>query len=142
MAHCLKLLETTTSSSIEYEVDNCGGVPNTNTFSEAERPSGVGECYSYSSESNADYLILRLSECFDQEELNILIYELNLSKMSSELLAFRLQDKNFVCSGTTVTFYCDREKDFKEFLHKGVFFWHNVKLLLLALGIEWYGPSH
>ena len=91
MAHCLKT--SWSRCSIECEIDICGGIPNTNTFAAVGRPSEVGECYSDSSESNADYLTLSLWECLNQEELDSLIYESNLSKISSELLAFRLQDK-------------------------------------------------
>ena len=42
---------------------------------------------------NLDDSTLKLLECFDQEELNDLIHQLNLYKISSELLASRLRDK-------------------------------------------------
>ena len=51
------------------------------------------ECYLDNFESNLDDSTLKLLECFDQEELNDLIHQLNLYKISSELLAFRLRDK-------------------------------------------------
>ena len=51
------------------------------------------ECYSDNFESNLDDSTLKLLECFDQEELNDLIHQLNLYQISSELLASRLRDK-------------------------------------------------
>ena len=50
---------------------------------------------------------------FSQEELNDLVCDLSLSKENSELLASRLKEKNLLESGTNVTFYRTREKEFQ-----------------------------
>ena len=89
---------------------------------------------SESSELNPDNSNLKLQECIHQE-LNDFNHELNLSKISSELLVFPLRDKNPLYSETTVTVYQDKEKGFS---HREVAFvsCHNVNMLLLALGIK------
>ena len=48
---------------------------------------------------------------FNQFELNDLVRDLNLSKETSEVLASRLNEKNYLQPGTNITFYRRREKD-------------------------------
>ena len=52
---------------------------------------------------------------FSRNELNDLVRDLNLSKSSSELLAFRLKEKNLLSNGTRITFYCNRQQEFLHF---------------------------
>ncbi|XP_044752720.1 uncharacterized protein LOC123312391 [Coccinella septempunctata] len=52
------------------------------------------------SENDSDFEAdLATPQCFNQEELNDLIRDLNLSKESAELLASRLKEKNLLCRG-------------------------------------------
>ena len=55
---------------------------------------------------------------FNQEELSDLIRDLNLSKESSELLASRLNDQNFLQHRTKITFYRTRDDDFFRFFEE------------------------
>ena len=48
---------------------------------------------------------------FNQNELNDLIKDFSLSKEASELLDFRLKEKNQLVHGTKITTYRSREKD-------------------------------
>ena len=67
-------------------------------------------------EGNGDYEgMLSVPQRFRQEELNDLVRDLNLSKAASELLALRLNDKNFLEKRTKITFYRIREKNLLPF---------------------------
>ena len=55
---------------------------------------------------------------FSQNELNALVCHLNLSKLSSELLASRLKEKKLLCNGTRITFYRNRHQEFLHFFFK------------------------
>jgi hypothetical protein len=65
--------------------------------------------------SDSDFQTTSHSKCFDQNELNDLIRDLNLSKKSSELLASRLKEKNVLHPGKKITFYRRSEKDLLPF---------------------------
>ena len=52
---------------------------------------------------------------FNQWELSDLARDLNLSKLSSELLDSRMQEKRLLHAGTSVTFYRYREKDLIQY---------------------------
>ena len=49
---------------------------------------------------------------FNQDDLSDLIRDLNLPKESTELLASRLKERNFLRAKTNVTFYRNREGNF------------------------------
>ena len=55
---------------------------------------------------------------FNRFELNDLVRELNLSKETSEVLASRLNEKNLLQPGTSITFYRRREKDLLPYFSK------------------------
>lgn len=55
---------------------------------------------------------------FNQEELNDLVRDLGLSKELSELLSSRLKEKNLLSSNTKVTFFRDRDKEFRKYFSK------------------------
>ena len=77
---------------------------------------------------------------FNQSELNDLVRDLNLSKHASELLASRLQEKNLLQPGSSVTFYRNREKLFLNYfsLKSSLVYCHDIEGLLLQLGITQY----
>jgi len=52
---------------------------------------------------------------FTQEELNDLVRDAGLSKEISELLASRLKEKNCLAPGTLITFYRDRDIQFRKY---------------------------
>ena len=76
---------------------------------------------------------------FSQDELNDLIRDLGLPKMSAELLASRLSERNLLTADTKVSFYRDREKSFLKFfsLEENFVFCHDVEGLLNALGCDY-----
>ncbi|KAI6647375.1 hypothetical protein LOD99_12371 [Oopsacas minuta] len=80
---------------------------------------------------------------FNQEELNDLIRDLDLSKESFELLASRLKEKNLLHQGTKVALYRYREQEFQQYFceKNGLVFCPNVEGLLLAMGVPNYNPS-
>ena len=80
---------------------------------------------------------------FNQSELNDLVRDLNLSKQASELLASRLQEKNLLQPGSSVTFYRNREKMFLNyfFLKNSLVYCHDIEGLLLQLRITQYQPN-
>ena len=80
---------------------------------------------------------------FNQSELNDLVRDLNLSKHASELLASRLQEKNLLQPGSSVTFYRNREKLFLNYfsLKSSLVYCHDIEGLLLQLGITQYQPN-
>ena len=55
---------------------------------------------------------------FNQEELNDLVREMNLSKKSAEVLASRLKEKNLLLSDTRITYYRERDTEFIPFFTK------------------------
>ncbi|GBM86110.1 hypothetical protein AVEN_167766-1 [Araneus ventricosus] len=56
-----------------------------------------------------------IPQSFNQDELNDLTRDLNLSKEASESLASRLNDNNSLEQGTKITFYLTKEKDLLPF---------------------------
>ena len=64
---------------------------------------------------------------FNQEELNDLIRNLNLSKESSELLAWRIKEKNCLSSEARITFYRTRERHLLPYYLKCVLFGKGCK---------------
>ena len=76
---------------------------------------------------------------FSQDELNDLVRDLGLPKMSAELLASRLSERNLLTAYTKVSFYRDREKSFLKFfsLEENFVFCHDVEGLLNALGCDY-----
>ena len=80
---------------------------------------------------------------FNQEELSNLIRDLNLSKESSELLAFPLNDQNLLQQGTKITFYRIRDKEFLRFLEElsDPVFCTDIPGLLLKLDVSKYKPE-
>ena len=51
-------------------------------------------------------------------QISDLIRDLNLSKELSELLAFRLNDRNLLQQGTKITFYRTRDDEFLRFFEE------------------------
>jgi len=91
--------------------------------------------------SDSDYEGASLSpQRFKQNELSDLIRELCLSKKASDLLASRLNDKNLLNSGTKITFYCTKEKDFLSFFshENDLVFCNDVNGLLLKMDLPEY----
>ena len=80
---------------------------------------------------------------FNQDELNDLIRDLNLSKESSELLASRLNEKNVLASGTKITFYRNRQKNLLPFFSENnqLVFCNDVEGLLKEMGLSGYVPN-
>lgn len=96
------------------------------------------------SENDSDFEAdLATPQCFNQEELNDLIRDLNLSKESAELLASRLKEKNLLCRGTNITFYRKRDKDLLPFFtqENDLVFCNNIKGLLEKMGLPEYTPD-
>ena len=77
---------------------------------------------------------------FNQDELNDLTRDLNLSKETSELLASRLKDKNLLEQGTKITFYRTREKDLLPFFsqEEDLVFCHEIRGLLEKMSLPKY----
>jgi len=73
---------------------------------------------------------------FSQEELNDLVRDLNLSKSSAELLAFRLKEKNILSDSARITFYCNRHQEFLCFYseEKDLVYCTDIAQLLNKLG--------
>ena len=82
-------------------------------------------------------------EKFNQNQLNDLVQELNLSKESAELLASRLRDKNLLSTGTKVTYYRNRDAEFTPYFNQNeeLVYCNDVENVLLTLGIDEYIPS-
>lgn len=80
---------------------------------------------------------------YSQPELNDLIRDLNLPKQSAELLASRLQEKNLLKPGTSVSFYHNREAELRKYFHSDgqLVYCNDVEGLLLAMGLPAYHSS-
>lgn len=80
---------------------------------------------------------------FNQDELNDLTRDLNLSKEASELLASRLNDKNLLERGTKITFYRTRENGLLPFFSQedNLVFCHDFRGLLDKMGLPKYFPD-
>ena len=64
------------------------------------------------------YIQSKPLETFNQEELNDLVRDLELSKAASELLASRLYQKILLAPFTKISYYRDREQQFYHILLK------------------------
>ncbi|KAK4878970.1 hypothetical protein RN001_007116 [Aquatica leii] len=80
---------------------------------------------------------------FNQQKLNDLIREQNLSKESSELHASRLNEKNLLQPDINITFYRKRDKDLLPFYSEenNLVFCNNIKGLLQKMGLSEYTPD-
>jgi len=95
-------------------------------------------------ENDSDFeTIASVPQCFNQDELNDLTRDLNLSKEASELLASRLKEKNLLEPGTKITFYRTREKDLLPFFseEQNLVFCHAIRELLVKMGLPEYFPD-
>lgn len=83
-----------------------------------------------------------IKEFFDQNELNDLIRDLNLSKEQSELLASRLKEKKCLAPHTKITTYRTREKDLLKYFsyQNDLVFCQDVKGLMSNMGLQQYTP--
>ena len=72
---------------------------------------------------------------FDQHALNDLIRDLGLPKLSAELLASRLKERNLLAAKTKVSYCRDREKSFLKFFcsEDNFVFCHDIVGFLNAL---------
>ena len=77
---------------------------------------------------------------YSQSELNDMIRDLNLPKQSAEVLASRLQEKDLLKAGTSVSFYHNREEKLKKYFQSNgqLLYCTNVEGLLLAMGLSAY----
>ena len=95
--------------------------------------------------NNADFEIQEDSFCkgFVQPELDGLARDLDLSKKVSEILASRLNEKNFLEQGLKVSYFRTRESTFLQYFRSdsGFVFCHNIPCLLKELGLSIYNPN-
>ena len=77
---------------------------------------------------------------YSQSELNYLTRDLNLPKQFSKVLTSRLQEKHLLKSGTSVSFYRNREENFKKYFQSDgqLVYCTDVEGLLLAMGLSGY----
>ena len=82
-------------------------------------------------------------DTFNQGELNDLVRDLCLSKESTELLASRLAEKYLLSKGRNISYYRDRDREFRQFFSSAESFVYcnDVPNLLLLLGIDSYNPT-
>ena len=80
---------------------------------------------------------------FKQLQLNDLIRDLYLLKQSAKLLASKLQEKNLLYPGISVTFYWKKEEKYLKFFtfEDGLVFCIDVHHLLLIVGLREYKPK-
>ena len=66
-----------------------------------------------------------------------------MSKESAELLASRLAEKCLLSKGTNISYYRDRDREFRQFFSSAESFVYcnDVPNLLLLLGIDSYDPT-
>lgn len=80
----------------------------------------------------------------NQEELNDLTRDLNLSKESAQLLGSRLREKRLLAPETTFFWYRNREKEFRKYFtfdeEHSLVYCNNIAGLVEAMGIE-YNPA-
>ena len=82
-------------------------------------------------------------DTFNQGELNDLVRDLCLSKESVELLASRLAEKCLLSKGINISYYRDRDREFRQFFSSAESFVYcnDVPNLLLLLGIDSYNTT-
>ncbi len=85
-----------------------------------------------------DFSVEALPQLFSQVELNDLVRDLNLPKISAQLLASRLKEKNLLENGVRIIFYRSRHEEFLSFFTKGeeLVYCRDVSGLLNKLRIE------
>lgn len=83
------------------------------------------------------------SKGYTQDELSDLVRDLGLSKESTELLASRLKEKDFLVPKTRVSFYRDRDLPFREFFSKenSLVYCSNIEGLIKAYKVYSYKAS-
>ena len=84
------------------------------------------------------------SSTFSKAELNDLVRDLGLSKVNSELLAWRLKEKNVLAPGTNITFFRTREQELSVYFDEnktgnGNFvYWQDIQGFLQRMGFKEY----
>nr|CAI5820804.1 unnamed protein product [Callosobruchus analis] len=99
---------------------------------------------SHTNETNSDdEWTSSVPQRFNQNELNDLTRDLNLSKKAAEVLASRLKEKNLLEQGTKITFYRTREKDLLPFFSQedNLVFCHEIRGLMKEMGLSAYIPD-
>jgi hypothetical protein len=96
---------------------------------------------SSSPEEGSDDMIYEVEDdnspkLFSQEELDDLVRDLDLPKISAELLGSRMKERNLLAPGTTYSWYRHREREFVEFftLKNFLVYCHNVGGLISQMG--------
>ncbi|QQP36648.1 Uncharacterized protein FKW44_021815, partial [Caligus rogercresseyi] len=81
-------------------------------------------------------------QTFSQCELNDLVRDLSLSKISSELLASRLKEKNLLGKDVRITFFRRRHEDYMGYFcqEEDLVYCRDVAGLLVKLGAPQYDP--
>nr|CAI5835337.1 unnamed protein product [Callosobruchus analis] len=99
---------------------------------------------SHTNETNSDdEWTSSVPQRFNQNELNDLTRDLNLSKKAAEVLASRLKEKNLLEQGTKITFYRTREKDLLPFFSQedNLVFCHEIRGLMKEMVLSAYIPD-
>lgn len=75
----------------------------------------------------------------NQEDLDDLVRDLDLPKSSAELLGSRLQERNLLTPGTSVTVYRNREAQFVQFFSskQDLVYCNNIEGLVTSMGIDY-----
>lgn len=78
-------------------------------------------------------------QLFSQDDLDDLTRDLNLSKKSAQLLGSRLKEKNLLASGTTFSWYKQREREFVNFFATDgtLVYCNDIAGLIIQMGLEY-----
>ena len=70
-----------------------------------------------------------VTQLLHQSELNDMVRDLVLSKISAELLASRLNEKHLLHPNTRITYYCEREEEACQYFsqEESIVFCHNIE---------------
>lgn len=81
----------------------------------------------------------QIPETFSQAELNDLIRDLNLPKISAEILGSRLKAKNLLAPDTSFSWYRNREEEFTRYFSKieSLVFCSDISGLITNLGVTY-----
>lgn len=124
-------------SSVRYPIPVSENEVSSNLMT--DMPSDVeiqelADTFRESDEDDSDALDENASEegKFNQQELNDLVRDLGLSKENAELLASRLQEKNCLIERTKVSFYRNRDLQFRKYFskEKNLVYCNDVKNLI------------